>query len=385
MYSRVIRIISCHASSTAREGIPISAAVGVEAGEVPAAQAVEGDVGRARVAELLDQLVVQRRRELVRLDEAAPPLAAHPVRDRWHGGMVAGASGPRIPTLGGGFPTCATAIRSASVSSSSCSAASALAGGRRRRPAARPRTVSSSSRIRSVSASKAASAACIRRCTARWLRERGDELGLARVAGPRGPRPGGARCAPAASRPAPRAAAARARRRARARPAARRPARRPPGRRRRGCRARSGGRPRAARSAAIRRAAASAAAPSSAPLLVALRRVLGQRAGDHGVERGVARHRRRRLGQVRPELALGGVERERHLAGERVEEHAAERVEVARRAVALAPDALGRDVVERADDVARAGVAGGLVERLDEPEVGQVRVVGARRPARWRA
>ena len=54
-------------------------AVGVQAGEVPGAQALERDVGLARVAELVAQLAMQRGRELVGLDEAAPPGAANPV------------------------------------------------------------------------------------------------------------------------------------------------------------------------------------------------------------------------------------------------------------------------------------------------------------------
>ena len=113
---------------------------------------------------------------------------------------------------------------------------------------------------------------------------------------------------------------------------------------------------------------------------VALLRVLGQRALDHGVERGrdlgdeVGRLRRR-LGQVRPEARLVAVAAERHDAGEREEQQAAERVDVRAGVDALAADLLRRDIVERPDPVAGLGRAGHAQRVLGQPEVGQIDVV----------
>ena len=88
-----------------------------------------------------------------------------------------------------------------------------------------------------------------------------------------------------------------------------------------------------------------------------------------------ARRGRRRVAEVGVHLRQLGVARERHLAGQRVEEHAAERVDVGARVGGLAADLLRRDEVGRADELARARDAarGGGV--LGQPEVGQVGVV----------
>ena len=62
---------------------------------------------------------------------------------------------------------------------------------------------------------------------------------------------------------------------------------------------------------------------------------------------------RRRLGELRPQLRLVALALERHLAGQREVQHAAERVHVGARVDAAAADLLGRDVVERPDPLAR--------------------------------
>ena len=97
---------------------------------------------------------------------------------------------------------------------------------------------------------------------------------------------------------------------------------------------------------------------------VALVGVLGHRARDDGVEaparsprRSVGRHRRRG-GELRPQLRLVALALERHAAGQRVVQDAAERVDVGAGVDAAAADLLGRDVVERPDPLAGAGRAG---------------------------
>ncbi len=108
--------------------------------------------------------------------------------------------------------------------------------------------------------------------------------------------------------------------------------------------------------------------------------VLGQRPRDDGVER---------LGQSRPQIArtrglllevrvdrrrLGGA-RERHLPGQALEQHAAERVDVGPAVDRLAADALRREVVQRPDELVGGGQA--LVRRrvLGDPEVDQIGVL----------
>ena len=59
---------------------------------------------------------------------------------------------------------------------------------------------------------------------------------------------------------------------------------------------------------------------------------------------------------------------ERDGAGEQVEGHAAERVDVGGRADGLAADLLGRDVVERAEDLAGLRLAAGRGARLVSPK-----------------
>ena len=93
---------------------------------------------------------------------------------------------------------------------------------------------------------------------------------------------------------------------------------------------------------------------------VALVGVLGHRArrrrrrssaGQPGAQRG---RQRRRRGQLRPQLRLVALALERHPPGQRVVQHAAERVDVGAGVDVAAADLLRRDVVERADPVARA-------------------------------
>ena len=112
------------------------------------------------LAELVAQLAVQRGRELVALDEAAPPGAAHPV-ERRHGTDGRAAPARQLATQGGGFPTsCGRAARRAS----------------RARPATRP-----SPRRRRVGVGQHAAA--------RGLELDDDPLDLGVVGRQRGPHP----------------------------------------------------------------------------------------------------------------------------------------------------------------------------------------------------
>ena len=82
-----------------------------------------------------------------------------------------------------------------------------------------------------------------------------------------------------------------------------------------------------------------------------------------------------RLGEVRPQLRLVALGRERRPAREHVVQDAAERVDVRARVHALAADLLGRDEVDRPHPV--AGLRRPRVREhvLGEPEVGQVGVL----------
>jgi hypothetical protein len=101
--------------------------------------------------------------------------------------------------------------------------------------------------------------------------------------------------------------------------------------------------------------------------------VLRQRPAEHVVEAAEAPHPRRLLLHVRPHgLGVAGAP-ERRFAGEALVEHAAERVHVGPRVHVVAPDLLGGEVVERADDTARVGR--GPAELLRDAEVGEVRVI----------
>jgi hypothetical protein len=84
---------------------------------------------------------------------------------------------------------------------------------------------------------------------------------------------------------------------------------------------------------------------------------------------------------VRLELGHLVVAREGHAAGERLEEHAAERVDVGARVAALAAHELRRHEVDRADHHARLcerDVPGHRrVDAAGDPEVGEVGVLGA--------
>ena len=76
---------------------------------------------------------------------------------------------------------------------------------------------------------------------------------------------------------------------------------------------------------------------------------------------------------MRPQPRLVGVRGERHPAGQHVEEHRAERVDVGAHADLLAADLLGGDVVHGAQQPAGAAVVE-AAEPHAEPEVGQVDV-----------
>ena len=78
---------------------------------------------------------------------------------------------------------------------------------------------------------------------------------------------------------------------------------------------------------------------------------------------------------MRVHLRQLGVARERHAAGERVEEDGAQRVHVGAGVRVLAADLLGRREVRRADEVAGAGDAATRRRALGQPEVGEVRVL----------
>ena len=112
---------------------------------------------------------------------------------------------------------------------------------------------------------------------------------------------------------------------------------------------------------------------------VARVRVLGGRSRNHLVEGlgvgALEAGRRRRVGDVRPQLGHVVVLREGNAAGEHLVEHAAERVDVGPPVDRPGLDLLGRDVVRGPDPGAGAGQAAGRPEPLGEPEVGQVDVL----------
>ncbi len=115
---------------------------------------------------------------------------------------------------------------------------------------------------------------------------------------------------------------------------------------------------------------------------VALIDVLRHRARDHDVElrrqpTADRRGHRRRCRQLRPQLRLVALALERHPAGEREVQHAAERVHVGARIDAPAADLLRRHVVERPDPLTGARAAGAGEDGLGQPEVGQIDVVVA--------
>jgi hypothetical protein len=108
----------------------------------------------------------------------------------------------------------------------------------------------------------------------------------------------------------------------------------------------------------------------------ALLGALGQRTTDDRIEGGGAcRQRGRRLGELRPQLGVLPLGRERDVAGEHEEEQSAERIHVDAGVGALAADLLRRGEVGRAHPMAVAGRGAVAAEGRDEAEVGQVRVV----------
>ena len=84
--------------------------------------------------------------------------------------------------------------------------------------------------------------------------------------------------------------------------------------------------------------------------------------------------------EVRPERRLLGLAQVRRLAGQRMEQHAAQRVDVGARVDPLAADLLGRDVAQRPDPLARAAQPGAGADALREAEVRQVGVVTRAEP-----
>ena len=116
--------------------------------------------------------------------------------------------------------------------------------------------------------------------------------------------------------------------------------------------------------------------------LVAPVQVLVHRTGDDGVhfvwktgnDRRRARRSRVEVGVDLRDLAVG---LERDAARQGVEEDAAERVDVRGRVAALSLDLLGRDVVDRADELAALGDVATAGDPLDEAEVREVDVLVA--------
>ena len=110
--------------------------------------------------------------------------------------------------------------------------------------------------------------------------------------------------------------------------------------------------------------------------------LLGHGPGDDGVEgrRHPGADRRRRARQMGPELCLPFAHGERDTTRQRVEEHAAERIDVRVGTDGLAPDLLRRDVVEGPEQL--PGACLGLPELGQQPlaqaEVGEVSVVVGR-------
>ena len=109
---------------------------------------------------------------------------------------------------------------------------------------------------------------------------------------------------------------------------------------------------------------------------LALGRVLRQRAPEHVVERArqPGAHLgglRRRLEAVRPQRRDVVLALERDVAGERLEQHAAERIDVRARRRGLAVEQFGGDVVDGADPLAGRGARVAAFEVLAGAEVGQ--------------
>jgi hypothetical protein len=125
------------------------------------------------------------------------------------------------------------------------------------------------------------------------------------------------------------------------------------------------------------RSAAEVARREVAPL-----RVLLQRAGDHAIEAG--RHvagdlgrPRRRVVHVREHRRRHRAARVRDLAGQRVEQHAAERIDVRARVDLSAGELLGRHEVDGSDPLPGRRQPRVAADQLREAEVRQVRVLAA--------
>jgi hypothetical protein len=110
-------------------------------------------------------------------------------------------------------------------------------------------------------------------------------------------------------------------------------------------------------------------------------RRLGQGPGDRLIDaRRQARppggHPRRRVGQVRVHHRGGFLAPERRRAGQQLERRAGQPVLIGPPVRRPALDLLGRDVVQRAQELARPGQPGrGSQGLLAQPEIGQVHVV----------
>ena len=120
---------------------------------------------------------------------------------------------------------------------------------------------------------------------------------------------------------------------------------------------------------------------------IAVVRVLGHRAPHHlaqqfGRVRQHAQHRRRRRVEVREHRRRGRLARVGHLAGDRLVEHGAERVDVRAGIHRRLPQLLGGGVVERSDHAARMRDLRLRPQVLHQPEVGQQRVLALQQDVR---
>src|SRR5262249_13730577 len=120
---------------------------------------------------------------------------------------------------------------------------------------------------------------------------------------------------------------------------------------------------------------------------VAIARRLGQRLGQHWVNRGgqvgaAAGERGRRGGDLRPHDRHSLVPAERRCAAQHLERGTGERVLVGPPVYRVALDLLGSDVVQRAEELALRGERARRQPVLAQPEVGQVDVIGLVLPGR---
>ncbi len=114
---------------------------------------------------------------------------------------------------------------------------------------------------------------------------------------------------------------------------------------------------------------------------IAIGGCLGQGPGEHLI-RGrrqvwpLGRQRRRRLRDLRVHDGHGLVTLERRCAGQQLERRARQRILIRAPVHLMALELLGRNIVQRAQELPGAGQPGGRQHRLAQPEVRQVHVIG---------